>query len=53
MDSKAKKVPELPDSYTNVLPAFFTKNNPSPPKGNFTYDSLPNILLTKEYEWLE
>ena len=52
-NSKAKKVPELPDSYTNVHPAFFTKKNPCPPKGNITYDSLPKILLTKEYEWLE
>ncbi|RXN31429.1 hypothetical protein ROHU_004760 [Labeo rohita] len=52
-NSSVKKVPELPDSYTNVHPAFFTKKKPSPPKGNVTYASLPTLLLTNEYEWLQ
>lgn len=51
-NTKVKKVPEIPDSYTNVYPAFFTIKNPSPPKGNVTYESLPNLSLTNEYEWL-
>ena len=52
-NNKVKRVPELPDSYVNVHPASFTKKNPSPTKGNITYDSLPNIVFTREYEWLE
>lgn len=48
-----KKVPELPDSYTNVRPAFFAKKNPSPPKSNITYESLPSLPLADEYEWLQ
>ena len=48
-----KKVSELPDSYTNVHPAFFAKKNPSPPKSNVTYTSLPSVSLTNEYEWLQ
>ena len=52
-NTKVKKVPELPDSYTNVYPAFFTTKNPSPPKGNVTYESLPSLPLTNEYEWLQ
>ena len=51
--TKIKKVPELPDSHTNVYPAFFTTKNPSPPKGNVTYESLPSLPLTNEYEWLQ
>ena len=52
-NNKVKRVPELPDSYVNVHPASFTQKNPSPTKGNITYDSLPNIVFTREYEWLE
>jgi hypothetical protein len=33
-DSKIKRVPELPDSFTNIHPAFFTKKNPIPSKVN-------------------
>ena len=52
-NTKVKKVPEIPDSYTNVYPAFFTTKNPSPPKGKVTYESLPSLPLTNEYEWLQ
>ncbi|KAI4795614.1 hypothetical protein KUCAC02_029770, partial [Chaenocephalus aceratus] len=31
VDSRAKKVPELPESFTNIPPAFFNKKNPAPP----------------------
>jgi hypothetical protein len=33
-DSKIKRVPKLPDSFTNIHPAFFTKKNPIPSKVN-------------------
>lgn len=55
-DSRAKKVPELPESYTNIPPAFFRKKIPAPS----TIDdiSLPDPSLFQrnlrlEYEWLE
>lgn len=51
--SNVKKVSELPDSYTNVHPAFFAKKNPSPPRSNVTYTSLPSLPLKDEYEWLQ
>ena len=35
-EEKVKTVPELPDSFTNVRPAFFTKKKPSPPHSIFT-----------------
>ena len=28
---KVKTVPELPDSFTNIPPAYFAKKNPNPP----------------------
>lgn len=37
-DVKVKKVPELPEAFTNVLPAYITKN-PNPPPA--AYNSLP------------
>ena len=40
---KVKKGPEVPDYYTNVHPAFFTKKNPSTSKINLTYESLPDL----------
>lgn len=56
-NNSIRKVPELPDSYTNVHPAFFSKKkkNPSPPKGNVTYEyaSLTSLPLTNEYKWLQ
>ena len=32
-----KTVPELPDSFINVRPAFFTKKKPSPPQSRETH----------------
>ena len=31
---KVKTVPELRDCFTNIRPAFFAKNKPSPPEGD-------------------
>ena len=53
---KVKRVPELPDSFTNVRPAFFTKNKPSPPTSGFTHPDTNLLIgpqLAMEYEWLE
>ena len=54
-DSKTRKVPELPEHYTNIAPAYF-KKNPTPTLVDDV--SLPdpslfqrNIMI--EYEWLE
>ena len=50
-----KTIPELPDSFTNIHPAFFTKKKPSPPQSGVT-DPGPGLLrpqLALEYEWLE
>jgi len=55
-ESRVKKVPELPESYTNIPPAFFRKKNPDP---SIIKDvSLPDPSdfhseLKLEYEWLE
>ena len=55
-DSKTRKVPELPEHYTNIAPAFF-KQNPTPTTG-FNEVSLPDESLFHrnirvECEWLE
>jgi len=54
-EEKVKTVPELPDSFTNVRPAFFTKKKPSPPQSGVTHPdtSLLRPQLAMEYEWLE
>ena len=53
-DHSVKKVPELPDSYTNVRPAAFTNKNPSPPKSNIAATThFPKLQLTDEFKWLE
>ncbi|KAK1894215.1 Nicotinate phosphoribosyltransferase [Dissostichus eleginoides] len=59
-EDKVKVIPELPDSFTNIRPAFFTKKYPVPPKSNVTEDivtgpdnSLHMSQLALEYEWLE
>ncbi|KAJ8386023.1 hypothetical protein AAFF_G00178440 [Aldrovandia affinis] len=54
-EKKVKTVPELPDSFTNVRPAFFTKKKPSPPQSGVTHPdtSLLRPQLAMEYEWLE
>ncbi|CAC5358542.1 unnamed protein product [Mytilus coruscus] len=53
---KVKRVPELPDSFTNIQHAFSTKKNPTPSKANLPLDLNTNeckIDLTVEHEWLE
>ena len=55
-DGKIKRVPELPDSFTNIHPAFFTKKIPIPSKVNIPLNLDRNnikIDLTVEDEWLE
>lgn len=51
-----KKVPELPEHFTNVRPAFFTKKKPSPPKEKTILEDPISLLqpqLEMEYEWLD
>ena len=52
---RIKKVPELPDSYTNVRPAFFAKKPPSPPQGmGIDVDPAPlRLHLKQECQWLQ
>ena len=53
-DQSVKKVPELPDSYTNVRPAAFTSKIPSPAKSNIAATThFPKLQLTDEFKWLE
>eukprot|EP00058_Branchiostoma_floridae_P021206 XP_002606696.1 hypothetical protein BRAFLDRAFT_72537 [Branchiostoma floridae] len=56
-EEKVKKVPELPEFYTNIRPAFFTKKNPSPPRSHGVQTVQDNTLLgpqlALEYAWLE
>ena len=56
VETRVRKVPELPETYTNVPPAFFSRKNPEPSITNNT--SLPDPSLFRselrlEYEWLE
>ena len=53
-EEKVKTVPELPDSFTNVRPASFTKKKHSPPQSVVTHPdtSLLKPHLAMEYEWL-
>ena len=51
-----KRVPELPDTFTNIHPAFFKKKNPSPPPSTLTDLPGASVLRSQialEYEWLE
>ena len=54
-DVKLKKVPELPDAFTNVWPAFITKNPNPPTAGSLPYPAPGSIWshLKEEYAWLE
>ena len=53
-DQSVKKVPDLPDSYTNVRPAAFSNKHPLPPKSDTGATTLlPKLQLTNEFEWLE
>ncbi|CAE1280410.1 unnamed protein product [Acanthosepion pharaonis] len=54
-DSRTRKVPELPEHYTNIAPAYF-KKNPTP--ASVDEVSLPDPSLFQrnirvKYEWLE
>ncbi|XP_014662712.1 PREDICTED: trigger factor-like [Priapulus caudatus] len=54
--SKVKTIPELPDSYTNIRPAYFTQKNPSPAQVSGL--SLPDTDMLRhqldlENGWLE
>ncbi|CAE1259085.1 unnamed protein product [Acanthosepion pharaonis] len=54
-DSRTRKVPELPEDYTNIAPVYF-KKNPTP--ASVDEVSLPDPSLFQrnirvEYEWLE
>lgn len=52
-----KTAPGLPDFFTNILPVYFTKKNPFPPKVQgsdyHSLTALPRLQLAIEYEWLE
>ncbi len=48
----------LPEYYTNIPPAYFTKKNPDPPQATVPslYFKGPGLLrqcVKNEYEWLE
>jgi len=52
---KVKKIPELPEAFTNVLPAYI-KKNPNPPPA--AYNSLPapesiQSHFKQEFAWLK
>ena len=56
--TKVKRVPELPDSYTNIKPAHFTNNSPPHPKMAGAGMSLLDMEILKpqmalELEWLQ
>ena len=53
LNRNVKKIPDLPDSYTNVKPAYFPKK-PIPPENELTEIPEPSKFhLEKEYTWLE
>jgi len=53
-DNSAKKVPEIPESFSNTLPAFFNKKNPEPcPVANLPLPD-PTVFsrnFAPEYDW--
>ena len=56
--TKMTTVPELPEYYTNIPPAYFTKKNPDSPQApapslSFQGPGLLRQCLKKKYEWLE
>lgn len=55
-DNRAKKIPEIPESFTNIRPAFFNKKNPEPrPITNIPLQD-PTVFsrnFAPEYDWLE
>ncbi len=53
--TKPKRVPELPEAYTNIPPAYMAKNPNPPSMPNPTLPSADSIRshLLEEYVWLE
>ncbi|CAE1257574.1 unnamed protein product [Acanthosepion pharaonis] len=54
-DSRTRKVPEFPEHYTNIAPAYF-KKNPTPAsvdEVSLPESSLFQRILRAEFEWLE
>ena len=54
-EKRVKTIPEIPDSFINIYPAFFNKRKPSLPQSGVTDPdtSLLRPQLALEYEWLE
>ena len=54
-DYRVKKVPELPEAFTNVKPAYLTKNPKPPAVPRKLYQALHSIQphLKEEYRWLD
>ena len=52
-NKQVKRVPELPDSYTDIQPAFLDQKNPPPLQTDVRHAALPSLALRNEYEWLE
>lgn len=54
-EMKVKKVPELPEAYTNIRPAYITKKPNPPPVANQFLPAPKSILphSKEEYCWLE
>lgn len=52
VDGKSKKIANLPESYTNVPPAFFGSKNPNPPQME-NQPLLPPLDFKPEYDWLQ
>ena len=54
-EMKVKKVPELPEAYTNIRPAYITINPNPPPVASQSLPAPESIWshLKEEYSWLE
>ena len=54
-EMKVKKVPELPETYTNIRPAYITQNPNPPPVASPSLPAPESISshLKEEYYWLE
>ena len=54
-EMKVKKVPELPEAYTNIRPAYITQNPNPPPVASPSLPAPESISshLKEEYYWLE
>ena len=54
-EERVNTFPKLPDSFTNIYPAFIAKKKPSPPHGGVIDPeaTLLRLQLGHEYEWLQ